>query len=130
MPIHLAMKFVSDIAEKGVNIHLRVEDSRKRKWYGKKTKGKDQGAGSIKRDCKIWEDFLTTLKEVSKGKITFEMLHPIKGGTKIDATLFRKITGIQKRTNEHGRDAYMLIHNFTPNKTRRPIVPPNILQHQ
>lgn len=118
MPIHLAMQFVADIAEKGIDIHLRVEDSRLRRWFGENTKGKDQGAGSIKRDCKIWEDFLVTLKEVSEGKITFDFIHPIKGGTKIDASLFKKITGIQKRTNEHGRDAYMLIHNYSNMKKK------------
>lgn len=112
MPIHAAMKFVSDLANKGFDTHIRVEDARKRKWFGHNSSAKSQGAGSIKRDCKIWEDFLNDLKDISKQTITFEMIHPVKGATKINAKMFKQITGIEKRTNEHARDAFMLIHGF------------------
>jgi hypothetical protein len=40
-------------------IFVRFEDARLRKWFGKAGKEQLQGAGSIKRDCTIWEDFLT-----------------------------------------------------------------------
>lgn len=85
-----------------------VEDARKRKWFGKRTSGKEQGAGSIKRDCQIWDDFLTEYN------LPFEMKHPIKGGTKVSKKLFEqywkgyKITG---KNNEHTRDAAMLIRS-------------------
>ncbi|WP_223091285.1 hypothetical protein [Zunongwangia sp. SCSIO 43204] len=112
MPIHQAMQFVSDIADKNLPIHIRVEDARLRKWFGNNAKAKQQGAGSVKRDCKIWEDFLSDIKATTNSDISFEMVHPVKGGTKINAKMFQQITGIQKRTSEHARDAYMLIHNF------------------
>lgn len=112
MAIHLAMQFVADLAEKGIDIHLRVEDARQRKWFGNNSGAKKQGAGSVKRDCKIWEDFLQDLKKNSEGSISYELIHPVKGATKINAKMFQQITGIHKRTNEHGRDAFMLIHGY------------------
>ena len=113
MPIHKALQFVEDLTHED-KIHVRVEDARKRKWFGKNSVAKKQGAGSIKRDSTIWNDFLKDLQKKSNGLLTFEMLHPIKGATKIAAAPFKKLTGIQKQTNEHGRDAFMLIINFKP----------------
>ncbi len=112
MAIHLAIQFIADIENNGSNIHIRVEDARQRKWFGNNSAAKKQGAGSVKRDCKIWEDFLNDLKKNSKQSISFEMIHPVKGATKINSKMFQQITGIQGRTNEHGRDAYMLIHGY------------------
>lgn len=85
---------------------IRVEDARLRKWYGKNTVGKDQGAGSIKRDCKIWEDFLTDYG------FQFEMVDPKHQTTKLSAEQFKKLTGWQGTTNEHGRDAALLAFNY------------------
>lgn len=113
MPIHQAFGVVDAIINTSISkVHVRVEDARQRKWFGNNSQAKLQGAGSIKRDCKIWEDFLKDHSEDSKGNITFEMVHPVKGGTKINSNLFKKITGIDDRTSEHARDAYMLIHNY------------------
>ncbi len=116
MPIHFAMQYILDLEKQGFNIHIRVEDARKRKWFGKNSTSKSQGAGSIKRDCKIWEDFLSDLKKSSKQSITFEMIHPVKGATKINAQMFKAMTGIKERTNEHARDAYMLVHGLNPKR--------------
>lgn len=110
--IHNAFPLIKQLLKRDDKIHVRVEDARKRKWFGSKSKDKQQGAGSIKRDSKIWEDFLTELSSKKDSKLTFEMLHPIKGGTKINKVLFKKISGITKVTSEHARDAYMLIHNY------------------
>lgn len=82
---------------------VRVEDARQRKWYGENSDSKLKGAGSIERDSKIWEDFL------KDSKIPYEMVHPISGGTKWDAKSFKQITGWQKQTNEHQRDAALLV---------------------
>ena len=117
MPIHQAMQSIVNLVNKKKDIHIRIEDARLRKWFGQNSAAKKQGAGSVKRDCKIWEDFLTDLKKSSQQSITFEMIHPVKGATKINAKMFRQITGIQQRTNEHGRDAYMLIQGY---KTKTP----------
>lgn len=90
-----------------------VEDARK--WNGytkgnfKQMRAKAQGAGSVKRDCKIWEDFL------SDTNIPFLMVAPSQKGAKLDAKTFNKYTGWTERTNQHGRDAAMLIFGY--NKT-------------
>lgn len=125
MPIHQAMQFIADLEEKKKDIHIRVEDARQRKWFGPNSAAKKQGAGSVKRDCKIWEDFIIDLKKTSEQSITFEMIHPVKGATKINAKMFRQITGIQKRTNEHGRDAYMLIHGYKLRTPKTKVIRPN-----
>lgn len=88
---------------KGKGLRVYVEDARLRKWYPNKSHAVLQGVGSVKRSSQLWESFLT-LKEID-----FEMVHPIKGGTKWKADTFKRITGWEKRTNKHGRDAAMLI---------------------
>jgi hypothetical protein len=112
LSIHNALNYVEKLMHEHKQVHLRVEDARQRKWFGRNSTAKAQGAGSIKRDCKIWDDFLTELSKKKDTNLTFEMIHPIKGGTKIDKVLFEKISGITKVTSEHARDAYMLIHNY------------------
>lgn len=105
MPIHRAMKFVSESRPDLV----RVEDARKRKWFGSSGREKLQGAGSVKRDAKIWEDFLTD------EFISFEMVAPKQNRTKLTAEHFKQITGWAKPTNEHSRDAAMLIFEYIYN---------------
>lgn len=87
---------------------VRVEDARLRKYIigGRE---KLQGAGSIKRDAKIWEDFLTDKN------IPFEMVAPKNNRTKLDDANFKKITGFEGRTNQHARDAAMLVYGFSKN---------------
>lgn len=83
-----------------------VEDARLRKWLGTKARESLQGAGSIKRDCSIWQEALEDM----------DMAHvfrgPAKGLTKLDAERFRRLTGWQGRTSSHARDAAMLIWNL------------------
>jgi hypothetical protein len=103
--IHEALYYARVISQNS-NVLAVIEDARQRKWFGNNANAKQQGAGSIKRDCKIWEDFLIDQK------IDYEMIHPIKGSTKIDSKLFKKITSWEKQTNEHSRDAAMLIKRY------------------
>lgn len=102
MPIHEAMQNVITMSDY-LKVKVIVEDARKRKWFGKNSNAKQQGAGSIKRDCKIWEDFLTDYG------IDYEMMSPGKSKTKITSAYFKKLSGWEKATNEHGRDAAMLV---------------------
>ena len=97
-----AFNFVLDINEE-TTITLIIEDARKRKWYGDNAESKRQGAGSIKRDCQIWEDFAQMYN------IESFFVHPKRNMTKLNAKTFRQITGWQGRTNEHSRDAAMLV---------------------
>lgn len=98
--IHRAMLSVNYRKEDGILV--RVEDARQRKWFGNSGKEQLQGAGSVKRDAKIWEDFLKDLN------VDFEMVAPKNNKTKLDAKKFKMITGWNEPTNEHSRDAAML----------------------
>lgn len=93
----------------GVEMIVIVEDARKRKGvftiadknqdeYGG---GVREGVGSIKRDSKIWEEFLT------HHGIPFEMRVP--RGTKMQPDAFARLTGWSDRTSKHSRDAAMVV---------------------
>ena len=69
--IHRAFDIVKDYHSKH-SIKVRVEDARKRTWFGNAGRERLKGVGSVNRDCAIWEDFLTD------NKIPFEMVHPKK----------------------------------------------------
>lgn len=103
LPIHRAMVEVMNLRI-GREILVVFEDARQRKWYGKgNTNAKLQGAGSVKRDCAIWEDFC---KDYG---IPFRAIPPVKGATKITPEYFKLISHYQGRTSEHSRDAAMLV---------------------
>jgi hypothetical protein len=102
--IHKAMNVVRSWQENpACEILVRVEDARKRKWFGKGASDKVQGAGSIKRDAKIWEDFLIDLG------VDFEMVDPKNNTTKISQEYFNKLSGHNGRCSVHARDAAMLV---------------------
>ena len=61
------------------------------------------GAGSVRRDCEIWEEFCNHYK------IPFDAVPPRKGLTKWDADTFAKVTGYKGRTSNHARDAALLV---------------------
>lgn len=103
LPIHRAMVEVMNLRI-GREILVVFEDARQRKWYGKgDTNAKLQGAGSVKRDCSIWEEFC---KDYG---IPFRAIPPVKGATKITPEYFKLISHYKGRTSEHSRDAAMLV---------------------
>lgn len=115
MPIHRAMdevkKWKEVAAEKKTDIKVRVEDPRVRKWYGnyidrEEERRKLQGVGSVKRDAGIWEAFLDDLD------VYYEMVPPKNIKTKLSSSQFFNLTGWKKRTNEHSRDAAMLVFGY------------------
>lgn len=85
------------------------EDARQRKWFAGKGTEALQGAGSIKRDSSIWEEFLTI------ENVPFTMLAPARNVTKLNAQQFKELTGYQGRTSEHARDAAGLIMGIIRN---------------
>lgn len=109
LPLHAALLRVRDLRDhlgcKGIVVVF--EDARLRKWYGTATARQDrarlQGAGSVKRDCAIWEEALTDWG------IEYAKVAPKNNYTKMTADAFRRLTGWTERTNEHGRDAAMLV---------------------
>lgn len=112
LPIHRAMELVKEWShphwhnEKLYNEEIQVvfEDARQRNWFGHgDVAAKAQGAGSVKRDCAIWEDFCRDYD------IPFQAKPPIKGATKVSPEYFKMISKWEKRTSEHSRDAAMLV---------------------
>ena len=109
LPIHRAMKLVFQWrlaipATGGDDLQVVFEDARQRTWFGKgDTNAKAQGAGSVKRDCSIWEDFC---KDYG---IPYWAKPPVKGATKVSADYFKMVSHYQGRTSEHSRDAAMLV---------------------
>lgn len=84
------------------NIKLYIEDARLRTWF---TGGREkaQGVGSVKRDAQIWENWC------KEQDLNYIMIHPKANATKTKAAVFKKRTGWSGRTNEHARDAAMLV---------------------
>lgn len=81
-----------------------IENPNLRKWYGPRARQKQQGAGSIKRDFSIWVEFL------QHHGIPYEEVNPKNVHTKMDAKTFASTTGWPGKTNEHSRDAAMLVY--------------------
>ena len=81
-----------------------IEDPRKAVYKRQDDIHKAQGAGSVKRDATIWEDFLTDKR------IPFAMVRPVKEMTKWSDAYFRKVTGYTGQTSVHARDAAMLVY--------------------
>ena len=84
------------------SVKLFIEDARKRTWF---TGGREkaQGVGSVKRDAQIWEDWC------KEQELNYLMIHPKANSTKTTSDIFKKRTGWSGRTNEHARDAAMLV---------------------
>jgi len=97
------------LAIKGLVISVTVEDARMVRYFKAKDKknaeSKAQGAGSIKNECRIWELFLIY------HSIPYRFVRPNPKITKLSADTFKKMTGYQKQTSEHARDAALLVYN-------------------
>lgn len=114
MKIHKAMEVVKSYkeiaSENNTKLVVRVEDPRQRTWYEQMSREKEraklQGVGSVKRDASIWDDFLKDLG------VEYEMVAPKRNVTKLTSERFKAITGWIKSTNEHNRDAAMLVFGF------------------
>jgi len=104
--IHRAMNRILAFQERGFLLFVRLEDARLRTWFGKTGPEVWKGAGSIMRDCRIWEDFL---KDMS---VPFELVPPRNNKTKVTHDYFTRLTGWTKPTNEHSRDAAMLVYGL------------------
>lgn len=105
LPIHQAMVKVMVWKDNvGDDLQVVFEDARQRTWFGHgDTNAKLQGAGSVKRDCSIWEDLCRDYN------ISYWAKPPIKGATKVSADYFKMVSHYQGRTSEHSRDAAMLV---------------------
>lgn len=106
--IHRAMEMVLNHLKLATadRILVRLEDARLRTWFGQADREQLQGAGSIKRDCTIWEDFL------QYHAIPHELVPPKRNTTKVTAAYFLQLSGWREKTNNHARDAGMLVLNY------------------
>lgn len=85
------------------NVKVYFEDARQRHWFGNSGREKLLGAGSVRRDSQIWETFCVTFN------IPYVMIPPKNNMTKLNSKTFKAYTGWEGQTNEHGRDAAMLV---------------------
>ena len=101
------MSLASMASPAPTDIHVVVEDTRKlRLPKHLQSAGRTKGAGSVGRDMQRWAEFLTHHGIPH----TMAPMSPKEFRTMDDAA-FRKKTGWDKRTNEHGRSAAGLIWN-------------------
>jgi hypothetical protein len=106
--LHTALGYLTALtASYPGHVFVIFEDARKRRWFGSSGREKLQGAGSVKRDCSIIEEFCEDLE------IPYYAQAPRSGLTKLDAEVFKSMTGWTARTSEHARDAAMLVHGMT-----------------
>lgn len=103
----LAEAYKINTAHNG-KVKIVFEDARQRKWIPRETsesdyRGKLMGAGSVKRDSKIWEEFC------NDNHIPFEAEPPKPGLTKWNAKYWADVIGWKGRTSEHARDAALLV---------------------
>jgi hypothetical protein len=107
LPIHQAMEIIAEAYADNALTHVYVEDARliKLPAHLQRHKGQKyaQGVGSVKRDCKIWDDFLTDLK------IPHTMVDPRKTVKKMESDIWMKVTGWKSGSSVHSRDAAMLV---------------------
>ena len=84
-----------------------MEDARLRNWFGQSGPERWQGAGSIKRDCQIWEEVFKTYQ------MPYRLVPPMHNRTKMSSAEFCFYTLI-KRSNQHERDAaaLLLLYNY------------------
>ena len=106
-----AVALLEDLSERYMGLRVRLEDpnmiraiySRHDRTTGVKRDRVGQNVGMNKRDAQLWAEWLT-----DRG-IAFDRVKPFPKSEKKNATTFKRTTGWQGRTNEHQRDAGMLV---------------------
>lgn len=105
--IHQAMRKVENL--RADSPLVMFEDARTMRIGGGKTYGQKsrlQGVGSVKRDSAIWEDFLEDTG------LPYHARTWKPGTTKWSAEEFLRITGWGIQTNNHARDAAVIVHGL------------------
>jgi hypothetical protein len=106
--IHTAMFRIRELHAAGTPLLVVVEDARQATFNRSNSKDmhRAQGAGSVKRDAAIWQDFL------DDENIQYLLRRPDKAKTKWPAKVFQQATGFTGRTSEHARDAAIMILGY------------------
>ena len=106
--IHDAMDVVAQImAYRDYSVILVVIEDARLRGCAYNSQARAQGAGSVKRDCIIWQDWFGQYEDDERLCVSFA--RPGSTPTKLDKDKFKKITGWTGSTSEHARDAAMLI---------------------
>lgn len=106
-PVHRAIECVRATLLADPRVPVIFEDARQRQWFGHTGREVLQGAGAAKRDAVIWQDFLEDMGT------PYIARKPSAGSTKWKADQFARVTGWTERTNEHARDAGVLVFGLT-----------------
>lgn len=95
----------------GGDVFVRIENPNT--WFGFKGKADParlQGAGAVKQTFKHTIEFLEFFK------VEYQTVSLHSAQKKVNSDNFKRTTGWNKATNEHGRDAAMLCFQFHPLK--------------
>ena len=108
-PLWAALQDVLALKATYGGVTVIFEDARQRKWLPRERsaseyRGKLMGAGAVKRDAKIWEEFL------KDNEIPYMAIPPRVGLTQWSADNWARVTQWQGRTSEHARDAALLVY--------------------
>lgn len=112
--LHNVILMLNELHLDGEIDHVVYEDARLRRWINdagmtaSRKRGLAMGAGSVKRDCSIISDMLVA------HSIPHIAIAPQKGMTKWPAEKFERMTGWERRTSDHARDAAMLVFQRKP----------------
>ncbi len=107
MSILEAIFEIRQMCKNDTQIEIHIENPNLRKWYGKNSNAKQQGAGSIKRDYSIWVEF---------GKMynipIIEVAPKDIGSVFDNDVVFKAATKWKGRTSIHARDAARIIYRY------------------
>lgn len=78
-------------------VTLYIEDARTRSG----SKEKALGAGSVRRDCSVWQSWC----DYHKIPVVWKRV----GTTKVGMQMFDRLTGYRGRSSSHARDAAMIV---------------------
>jgi hypothetical protein len=102
-------------------VSVYCENPYKRIWYGDTGRERLQGAGSVKRDFAIWQEFC------NYNNLEFTGVAPREIGCEFDRlAVFTAATGWTQRTSQHARDAAKIIYRFFNNNGKIPKPGPGI----
>ena len=113
--LHELILIIRELWQAGEIDHVVYEDAHASKpnwqWMhrtAKEERSRMQGVGSVKRDSTILADML------ADWAIPHKALPPQSNKTKLTSEKFERITGYDRRTSNHARDAAMLVYKRKP----------------